>query len=100
MKRPLGKRVWFYRPGQFNLGFRFIQMGSDEFDWHTLMIGSVLTGVVVIALWPCPQTGMCEDEPNEAEWPVDLWGHNHTDPNCKCESCIDNMFLEVTRDFL
>lgn len=69
--RPWRDRIWFYRPGSWLPGWRFVQWdGGDQYDWHTLVIGSRLTGAVVIALHPCRGTGRCADQPSEMRsWP-------------------------------
>ena len=60
--RPWRDRVWFYRPGQWRPGWRVVQWSTaDEYDWHTLVVGSRLTGAVVIARKPCPGTGRCAE---------------------------------------
>lgn len=97
MKRPLKSRFWFYKPGTWSPGFRIVQTGGDEFDWHTIAVGSRLTGAIVFAVRPCPLTGDCEglfemyDDYGVVtpEWPVDHYGHNHIDPNCSCDACLD-----------
>lgn len=97
MKRPLKSRFWLYRPGAWLPGFRFIQRGGDEFEWHTIVIGSRLTGAVVIATRPCDYTGACEElldfYKEEGiplpKWPVDGYGHTHIGP-CSCETCLDD----------
>ena len=102
MKRPLKKRIWFYKPNPGYLipeeglsypddWWKFWQRGSDEFNWHTMAIGHVATGQVVFAIKPCPKTGDCAEIANElsdifsAEWPVDAYGHNHI--KCLNEYC-------------
>lgn len=56
-------RIWLYRPGSWCPGWRVVQWrNGDEYDWHTLVVGSRLTGaVVVVALHPCRGTGRCAD---------------------------------------
>lgn len=91
MRRPLKSRIWFYRPGSWSPGLRFIRRGGDEFDWHTIVVGSRLTGAVIFATRPCPRSGPCSDlDAYEAPvWPVDYHGHKHIGP-CSCETCLDD----------
>lgn len=87
MRRPLKRRIWYYRPGSWSPGLRIISAGGDEFDWHTIVVGSRLTGAVVIATRPCPRSGRCSDLDGPAPvWPVDYHGHKHIGP-CSCEAC-------------
>jgi len=100
MKRPLKSRAWFYRPGAWsaNSWWKVVHLGADEFDWHVITIGTFLTGTVSFAYRPCEYTGDCaemlefyeEGSLNvKPDWPVDMYGHNHIDPNCQCWLCLD-----------
>lgn len=60
-RRPLRTRVWFYRPGDWLPGWRLVTMGGDEHDWHTVVVGSRVTGAVVFATRLCPGTGKCSE---------------------------------------
>jgi hypothetical protein len=97
MRRPLKSRIWYYRPFSWSPGLRFIQRGGDEFDWHTIVVGSRLTGAVIFATRPCDYTGDCagllelyeEFGTIKPKWPVDAHGHKHIGP-CSCETCLDD----------
>lgn len=94
MRRPLRKRVWFYKPDPSYLrpdgGFYLpkwwwvpFSRGGDEFNWHTVVLGNPVIGCIVIAVRPCPKTGECAEFVEECpeaflhEWPVDAYGHDH-----------------------
>lgn len=95
--RPWKHRIWFTKPQWHWFGIRTLvpfHKGGDEFDWHCWEFGWTITGRVTVAIRPCPRTGKCEedmrDEPVVA-WPVDAYGHNHIDPNCDCDGCLDRL---------
>jgi len=106
MKRPLRKRIWFYKPWPGYLvpkeGFflekrwwRLWRIEGDEFNWHTLCLGNPVIGMLIFALKPCPMTGECADfakkcpEEFSHQWPVDMYGHNTEgicfNKNCYCK---------------
>lgn len=73
-QRPLRARIWYYRPGAWEPGWRIIQRGGDEYDWHTIVIGSCITGAVVFATRPCTGTGRCAERLDFGplrSWPAD-----------------------------
>lgn len=106
MKRPLRKRIWFYKPWPGYLKpdpntflpkgwWKPWGVGGDEFDWHTIVIGHPVIGQIVFATRPCPRTGKCAEEVEaypeswRNEWPIDMYGHNHegpcANPDCYCK---------------
>lgn len=79
-KRPITERVWFWKPSWYWFGPRTLvpfTTGSDEWGWHTVVLGWTITGRVIIAWRKCPRTGKCAPEADpewdyvEAEWPAD-----------------------------
>jgi len=61
----MNRHVWFYKPGTW-LWPWLVYFGGDEYCRRTLVIGSNLTGAVVIALWKmrgvCPGCAPVETE--------------------------------------
>jgi hypothetical protein len=45
-----GRRVWFYKPGSW-VTWHPIYFGADEWCRRTVVLGSWLTGCIVVALW-------------------------------------------------
>lgn len=103
MRRPIRARIWFWKPELYWFGRKTLLpfgTGGDEFDWHTIVLGWTITGRVIIAVRPCPQTGKCAEDwaaikselpdlmQNENEWPVDMYGHNHIACGT-CDMCRD-----------
>lgn len=89
-KRPITERVWFWKPSWYWFGPRTLvpfATGSDEWGWHTIVLGWTITGRVIIAWRQCPRTGKCAepgmiDDPNwnvEAEWPADPYADHEFD---------------------
>lgn len=90
-RRPLRSRIWYYRPFSY-LSWKPVSIGGDEFNWHTLVIGTPLTGQLVFATGECDGLGDCAwyaEECPEAyayRWPFDLLGHNAQGP-CDKQDC-------------
>lgn len=107
-RRPLRTRIWFDKPW---LGYlkpmegiylpegwwKPWSWGSDEFNWHTFVLGHPVTGRVAVAYRRCPGVGResCIEHATEfpeefaRDWPVDAYGHNHlgdcSEPGCYCQ---------------
>lgn len=87
-KRPIRKRIWFYKPAWprdgegFSLkhDFQPFSLGDDEYHWRTLVIGTNLTGQIVIALHEfkcddCDEGCPPKDYPG---WPVTIYDYEET----------------------
>lgn len=87
-KRPWVERVWFWKPSWYWFGPRTLvpfTTGSDEWDWHTIVLGWTITGRVIIATRKCPLTGKCTPDPDLPhdpylfEWPDDPYPDHEFD---------------------
>lgn len=94
MNRPWRSRIWFSKPDWRNwdwadlkkYAWKPFSRGGDEFNYHTLAFGFPWTGQLVIAHKRCPIEGCFTDEelammPDfdpAPEWPIDVYGWDHT----------------------
>ncbi len=89
-KRPWVERVWFWKPSWYWFGPRTLvpfATGSDEWGWHTIVLGWTVTGRIIIAWRKCPRTGKCAPDADpdfdyvESEWPADPYPDHSFDEN-------------------
>lgn len=77
-RRPIRKRIWFWRPELCWYGPTTLlpwYRGGDEYDWHTIVLGWTVTGRIIIATRRCPQTGKCSGVRSLApDWPIGYLG--------------------------
>lgn len=81
MRRPLRARVWFYKPEWSWRGWHTLipaYTGSDEYDWHTIVLGWTITGRVIIATHHCPGTGKCAEVDGLTDWPHSAYGDDES----------------------